>query len=142
MKYTTKVYKESRMLELMLLDDPDTSMLFNFLVQEYGEAGFCELYKAARLILDGEMDSYSIFLESVGIDIEPFKVVLWLDSYDGDKMAKSLSVSQLCDMLEAYRREWLKNFGTDLTVATFVYKPFIEGIITEEDFMDWEDFEE
>lgn len=145
MNYTTKVYKESRMLELMLFDDTDLSLLFNMLMQEYGESGFCELYKAANLIIDGEIDTYSFFIGSSGISIEPFKVILWLDSYDGDKLARSLSVTELCNLLETYRREWLKEFGNDLIYRTFAYTPFIDGIITDEDYGDfdfWEDIEE
>lgn len=135
MKYTTKVYKQPKLLEIELIDDLDLSMLFNGMVQEYGEEGFCEFYKAANMIMDGELDSYSLFLGGYGVNISEFKAILWLDSIDGDKMAKEISITQLCELLEIYRREWLKNFEDDLTIRTYGYTPFIEGIITDEDFL-------
>ncbi len=135
MNYTTKVYKQSRMLEIMIIDDPDLTLLFNGMVQEYGEEGFCEFYKAAKLIMDGELDSYSLFHGSYGVNISEFKAVLWLDGMDGDKCAKEISISMLCNLLEIYRREWLKNFEEDPTLRTYGYTPFIEGIITDDDYL-------
>ena len=130
---TFKLYKEMHSLELIVIDDTELTLVLNGILDEFSESAFCELYQAVKLVMTDYMDEYSVFLGDYGVRITADKAVLWLDSSDGDKAAKEITLYKFFDYLEAYRREWLKDFGDDLTLPIYNYVPVVDGIITNDD---------